>query len=93
MSPDQRHADIANHLQALRAHFVQGVGRSVPVEVRRRLGIVEVDDVDGADSYLLQFGMVVDQGWAYLYFGGTQTVTDGTLTIIYSASGISTLTL
>jgi hypothetical protein len=36
---------------------------------------------------------VANQGWAYLYFGGTQTVTDGTLTVIYSASGISTLTL
>ena len=36
---------------------------------------------------------VADQGWCYMYFGGTQTVTDGTLTVIYSASGISTLTL
>lgn len=36
---------------------------------------------------------VANQGWCYLYFGGTQTVTDGTLTVIYSASGISTLTL
>lgn len=36
---------------------------------------------------------VANQGWAYIYFGGTSTVTDGTLTVIYSAAGISTLTL
>lgn len=36
---------------------------------------------------------VADQGLAYLYFSGTQTVTDGTLTIIFAGSGIATLTL
>ena len=35
---------------------------------------------------------VADPGICYLYFGGTQTVTDGTLTIIFNGSGIMTLT-
>ena len=35
---------------------------------------------------------VVDPGICYLYFGGTQTVTDGTLTVIFNALGIFTIT-
>jgi len=34
-----------------------------------------------------------DHGICYLYFGGTNSVTDGTFTVIYHASGIFTLTL
>jgi hypothetical protein len=34
-----------------------------------------------------------DQGICYNYFGGTNSVTDGTLTIIWHANGIFTLTL
>lgn len=37
-------------------------------------------------------GTVVDQGVCFNYFGGTQTVTGGTLTIIWSANGIMRLT-
>lgn len=36
---------------------------------------------------------VADQGICYNYFGGTNSVTDGTFTIIWNASGIFTLTL
>lgn len=36
---------------------------------------------------------VADQGLCYLSFGGVQSVTSGTLTIVYNASGIMTLTL
>ena len=36
---------------------------------------------------------VANQGWAFIYLGGTQSLTDGTLTILWAASGISTLTL
>ena len=35
---------------------------------------------------------VVDPGICYLYFGGTQTVTDGTLTVLFNASGIFSIT-
>ena len=36
---------------------------------------------------------VANQGWAFIYLGGTQSLTDGTLTILWAASGISSLTL
>lgn len=36
---------------------------------------------------------VADQGISYNYFGGTQSVTAGTLTIVWNASGILALTL
>lgn len=36
---------------------------------------------------------VVDQGVCYNYFGGTQSVTNGTFTIQWAATGIFTLTL
>jgi len=36
---------------------------------------------------------VANQGMSYHYFGGTNSVTDGTFTIIWNASGIFTLTL
>ena len=36
---------------------------------------------------------VDDQGICYLYFGGTNSVTDGTFTVVFNASGIFTLTL
>jgi hypothetical protein len=35
---------------------------------------------------------VGDQGICYLYFGGTNTVTDGRLTVIYNALGLCTIT-
>jgi hypothetical protein len=34
---------------------------------------------------------VADQGLCYLYFGGVQTVTDGTLNVIYATAGIATI--
>ena len=36
---------------------------------------------------------VADQGISYHYFGGVQSVTDGTFTIVWNSSGIFTLTL
>lgn len=36
---------------------------------------------------------VADQGICYLYFGGAQTVTSGTFTIAWNASGLLALTL
>lgn len=36
---------------------------------------------------------VADQGISYHYFGGTQSVTDGTFTIVWNTSGIHTYTL
>jgi hypothetical protein len=36
---------------------------------------------------------VADQGICYNYFGGTQSVTSGTFTVVWNASGIMTLTL
>ena len=36
---------------------------------------------------------VADQGLCYSYFGGTQSVTDGTFTVIWHANGIFQLTL
>ena len=36
---------------------------------------------------------VASQGWCYNYFGGTNSVTSGTFTIVWNASGILTLTL
>jgi hypothetical protein len=36
---------------------------------------------------------VADQAWCYNYFGGTNSVTDGTFTIVWNASGIFALTL
>jgi hypothetical protein len=37
-------------------------------------------------------GTVADQGVCFNYFGGTQTVTGGTLTLIWAANGIMRLT-
>lgn len=36
---------------------------------------------------------VADQGMCYLYFGGAQSVTDGTLTVVYHSSGIMSFAL
>ena len=36
---------------------------------------------------------VADQGICYLYFGGVNSVTDGTFTVVFNATGIFTLTL
>lgn len=36
---------------------------------------------------------VVDQGWCYNYFGGSNSVVNGTFTVVWNASGILALTL
>jgi hypothetical protein len=36
---------------------------------------------------------VAKQGFCYLYFGGTQSVTDGTLTVVFATAGLMSFTL
>lgn len=36
---------------------------------------------------------VADQGVCYLYFGGTQSVTNGTFTVVYAANGLFRITV
>lgn len=36
---------------------------------------------------------VAKQGFCYLYFGGTQSVTDGTMTVVFAAAGLMSYTL
>lgn len=36
---------------------------------------------------------VADQGMSYHYFGGTQSVTDGTMTVLWSPSGLHSYTI
>lgn len=36
---------------------------------------------------------VADQGFCYNYFGGTQSITDGTMTILWHANGVMRYTL
>lgn len=36
---------------------------------------------------------VAKQGFCYLYFGGTQSVTDGTMTVVFAAAGLMSFTL
>jgi hypothetical protein len=35
---------------------------------------------------------MADQGVCYLYLGGTQTVTDGALTLVFASLGLYTIT-
>jgi hypothetical protein len=50
--------------------------------------------VFGCLIYNISVNTPVDsQGICYLYFGGTNSVTDGTFTVQFNASGIFTLTL
>jgi hypothetical protein len=48
-------------------------------------GLIFDDTVSG--------GTVADQGVCYLYYGGTQSVTAGTLTVIFAANGIMRITV
>jgi hypothetical protein len=57
------------------------------------------DTASGASATLAAvFGCLVyddsvgDQGCSYHYFGGTNSVTDGTFTIVWNATGIFTIT-
>lgn len=49
--------------------------------------------ITGAFGTLVYDTSVANQGVSYHYFGGTQSVTSGTFTIVWSASGIFALTL
>jgi hypothetical protein len=49
--------------------------------------------ISGAFGAFVYDDTVADQGISYNYFGGTQSVTAGTFTILWNASGIFALTL
>jgi hypothetical protein len=56
---------------------------------------ITMADVGGCMIYdnTITAGTVAKQGMCYLYFGGTQSVTAGTFTVSFSASGIVTATV
>lgn len=49
--------------------------------------------ISGAFGTFVYDDTTADQGISYHYFGGTQSVTAGTFTIVWNASGIFALTL
>jgi hypothetical protein len=55
LSADQRHRHVAHDLKAGGADFVDRVFGRMPG------GIIEVDDVDGPDTRLLKFEMIIDE--------------------------------
>jgi hypothetical protein len=79
-------------------------GKTVDVSVADTVKVDAADTASGTSATLANVygGLVYDdtlaapvakQGICYLYFGGVQSVTDGTLTVIYSANGIMSFTL
>ena len=79
-------------------------GRTISVAVADVVMLDGNDTASGASATLAAvFGCLVyddtiaapvaDQGFCYNYFGGTQSVTDGTFTIVWNANGIMRFTL
>jgi hypothetical protein len=56
-------------------------------------GTTTLAAVFGCLIYDHSAGVVTDQGICYNYFGGTNSVTSGTFTVVWNASGIMALTL
>jgi hypothetical protein len=58
-------------------------------------GNVTLSGVMGCQVYdnSITAGTVAKQGFCYLYFGGSQSVTAGTFTIIFNASGLARFTV
>ena len=50
-------------------------------------------DLTNVYGCLVYDDAVSDYGIAYLYFGGVNSVTDGTFTVAFNASGIATITV
>lgn len=79
-------------------------GKTVDVSVADTVKVDAADAASGASATLANVhgGLVYDdtlttpvakQGICYLYFGGAQAVTDGTLTVIFNANGIMSFAL
>lgn len=79
-------------------------GRAISVAVADVVMLDGNDTASGASATLAAvFGCLVyddtittpvaDQGFCYNYFGGTNSVTDGTFTIVWNANGIMRFTL
>jgi hypothetical protein len=73
--------------------------KTISVAVADTVTIDAADSASGSSATLLTVfgGLVYDdtiatpvakQGFCYLYFGGTQSITDGTMTIVYNPLGI-----
>jgi hypothetical protein len=73
--------------------------RAVSVAVADRVRLTAANTASGTSAtLLLVFGCLVyadsittpvaDQGFCYNYFGGTNSVTDGTFTIVWNANGV-----
>ena len=78
--------------------------RTIDVSVADFVSLRAANTASGSSAtLLLVFGCLVyddtiatpvaDQGFCYNYFGGTNSVTDGTLTILWHANGVMRYTL
>lgn len=78
--------------------------KTVSVSVADTVTVDAADAASGSSATLASvFGCLVyddtlaapvaDQGMCYLYFGGTQSVTDGTMSVIFNAAGIMAFSL
>jgi hypothetical protein len=78
--------------------------RTIDVTVADFVSLRAANTASGASATLLAvFGCLVyddtittpvaDQGFSYHYFGGTQSITDGTFTIVWHANGVQRYTL
>ncbi len=78
--------------------------KTVSVAVADAVTVDAADTASGASATLTNvYGVLVyddtlttpvaDQGLSYHFLGGLQSVTDGTLTVIWSASGLQSFTL
>lgn len=56
---------------------------------------ITMTSVEGCLIYddTITAGTVVDQGMCFLWFGGSQSVTAGTFSVVFNASGIMTVTV
>jgi len=78
--------------------------RTIDVSVADFVSLRAANTASGTSATLLVFfgcmvyddtitTPVADQGFCYNYFGGTQSITDGTMTILWHANGVMRYTL
>lgn len=78
--------------------------RTIDVTVADFVSLRAANTASGTSATLLVFfgclvyddtiaAPVADQGFCYNYFGGTQSITDGTMTILWHANGVMRYTL
>lgn len=78
--------------------------KTTSVAVADLVTIDAADTASGSSATLISVfgGLVYDdtiatpvskQGFCYLYFGGTQSITDGTMTVVYNTAGLMSFTL